>query len=146
MINLLFTFYCLHTVINLLFPLNSNLGLSLALQDISAVHRIPNTSRANTGQQIHSTSTNRHSPIIVQFVSKKTRNDVLSKRRLLKGKPILITEQLTKIRAEILRKASDLTKRGNLAAAWSQNGTVLIKTLTNHITQIAKIEELNRYG
>jgi hypothetical protein len=127
--------------------INSFLGLSLTTQDISAIHRTSKP-RSHTVPRSNPSapSSNRPSPVIIQFVNKKVRNDVLSKRKLLKGKPLVITEQLTKSRADLLKKATDLVHSNNLNSAWSQNGTVLVKSLSNHVVQINNMSDLSRFN
>jgi len=103
--------------------LNTYLGTTLAADDIGAIHRL--AARTATGGQ-----RDKPLPVIVQFVSRKTRNDVLSRRKLLKSKPIVLTEQLTATRSALLRKAQELATSRKITAAWSHEGRILIKTLS----------------
>ena len=82
---------------------NSTLGTALKESDISVMHRLPGPSGSNS-------ASTRPSPVLVQFTNGKTRNLVLSKRRLLKGKSVSLTEQLTAKKTALLKKANGLAQ------------------------------------
>lgn len=121
--------------------LNSNLGLTLKHDDISTLHRLPKpaTQSSTTG------ATSKPAPVIVQFLSRSTRNTVLSKRKLLKGKSVVITEQLTAKKMSLLRKANEFVTSGKLQSAWTHDGKILIKTLNNHTMAINTPAQLDQF-
>lgn len=104
--------------------LNSNLGISLTEIDIGALHRLP-------GPSTTASSRIRPPPILVQFNNRKTRNSVLSKRKLLKGKNVSMTEQLTVKKSALLRKANLLVQDKKIISAWSHDGRIIAKLLSN---------------
>ena len=78
----------------------SNLNETIERQEIEIIHRIGQGMSENRSTE--ATSQNRKPrPVIVNFLSHKTKTRILLKRRLLKGKPLVIMEDM----------ASDLAKR-----------------------------------
>ena len=72
-------------------------------------------------------------PIIVSFLSRRLRRDVLEKRAILKKKsssktPIMIVEDLSKVNYTLLKKARDMDK---YEKAWSRDGTIYAKQSIN---------------
>lgn len=61
-------------------------------------------------------------PIIVKFVSYKTRMQVFLEKKKLKGSPYMVGESLTKLRLAVLNKARD---HFGLNKCWSSDGKVL---------------------
>ena len=110
--------------------LNNNLNVSLSDNEVSAIHRL-NRNTASSSTRQPSASTQRPAPILVQFCNRKARNNVLSKRKLLKGKNVAITEQLTTKRTQLLKKANDLVTNSKLSSAWTHEGRVLARTSEN---------------
>jgi len=55
----------------------------------------------------------------------------MSKRKLLKGKRVLITEHLTQKKSQALKKANELVSANKLLSAWTHDGKVLAKTLNS---------------
>ena len=119
--------------------LNTNLQLNLQPSDVAVAHRI----RRQTPTQPLASQTPKPQPIVVQFSSRAARNSVLQKRKLLKGKGVSVTEQLTGRRMGILNKANDLVTQGKLQAAWSYEGKILVKGRDNRITNIVNLVDLN---
>ena len=78
----------------------SNLNETIEKQEIEIIHRIGQGMSENRSTE--ATSQNRKPrPVIVNFLSHKTKTRILLKRRLLKGKPLVTMEDM----------ASDLAKR-----------------------------------
>ena len=112
--------------------LNNLMQINIQEADIGIAHRVgrpPSSSGSGT------TTAQRPQPIVVQFLNKAVRNSTLARRRLLKGKGVSITEQLTVRRSNLLKKSSDLVSAKKLESAWSHDGKVIIKTL-NHRTVV----------
>src|SRR3989442_6432865 len=119
--------------------LNSNItSVNIQPEDISILHRVARPSAS-------SSSATRPQPVVIKFTSRTVRNDVIRHRKELKGKSISITEQLTPLRALILKKANELVTAGKLLSAWSQDGRVLIKARDNLIRQIISIRDLDQF-
>ena len=128
--------------------LNSNMGLSIQESEITTVHRIgkPQTiSSALSSASHQGASLTRPAPLIIQFVSKKIRNETLSQRKNLKGKAISLTEQLTTRRAGLLKKCTDLLTQKKVNGAWSHDGRILIKTLNNRTLVVSNEQDLVNY-
>ncbi|KAH3842900.1 hypothetical protein DPMN_116404 [Dreissena polymorpha] len=74
-------------IINLV---HTHLGISMVPNDIDIGHRLgkfkPNSNR----------------PVIVKFVRRQTKIDILQKAKLFKGLGIYVNEDLTKLNAEVL--------------------------------------------
>lgn len=62
--------------------------------------------------------------IIVKFVSYADRKKMFKAKKLLKGSGVTITEDLTKYRQAILKKAIDVYTK---EYAWSDNGIIFVK-------------------
>lgn len=120
--------------------LNTHLNVSISLADVNLIHRLPRTNTAASAS-----GRPKPPPIIIQFINKQIRNQILANRKLLKGKGFSITEQLTSRKATLLRKASELVTASKLLSAWSHEGKVLVKTLANHTVPITCLAELLQY-
>jgi len=131
-------------VVNLL---NRHLGTTVTEMDIQLVHRLGRLSTtASTLPGATTPSSPRTPPIIVQFSSRRTRNLVLSRRRSLKGMGFSITEQLTVRRASLLKKCSDLVAAKKLDSAWSHDGKIFIKTLSNRTVSVSNDHDISAYN
>ncbi|KAL8557873.1 hypothetical protein ACOMHN_063937 [Nucella lapillus] len=95
--------------------LHSQLGLTTITSDhISIAHRVGP----------YRQSQNR--PIIVKFISRKTKVSVMKNKRNLKGQKIYINEDLTKLNAQRL---AELKKRIGVLSAWSFEGSLYCKLI-----------------
>ena len=63
-------------------------------------------------------------PIIVRFNNFRERQKIFSAKKRLKGKRISVTENLTKMRMELLKKANTKFGKGN---CWTQEGRIFTK-------------------
>lgn len=116
------------TVIDML---NTNLpNLNLDPKDISIMHRT-RISRQQSSQN----GPPKPPPVVIRFTRRVVRNNILHRRRELKGKRVAISEQLTQNRAQLLQKAQDLITDNKIQNAWSQDGKILIK-VNDNIRQI----------
>lgn len=121
--------------------LNVHLNLNLTPADINAVHRLRKFTTSVVGS-----AHQKPPPVIIQFHDREVRNRVLQNRKKLKGKPIVLTEQLTARRAVLLSKATDLAKKLKLQSAWSHEGKILVKTLENRVMVVATEDELRQFN
>ncbi|KAL8608721.1 hypothetical protein ACOMHN_067673 [Nucella lapillus] len=95
--------------------LHSQLGLTTITSDhISIAHRVGP----------YRQSQNR--PIIVKFISRKTKVSVMKNKRNLKGQKIYINEDLTKLNAQRL---AELKKHIGVLSAWSFEGSLYCKLI-----------------
>jgi len=95
----------------------TNLGLNLSSKDIEVAYRMKSKNAASPR------------PIMVTFISRKVRNEVYERRRILKGKEgarVYICENLTASTAEIARDAR-LVKDKRLHSCWTNGGCVFVK-------------------
>ena len=127
--------------------LNRNLGnVQINKEHISIAHRT-SANRSTPNAAGHpGNQANRPPPIIVRFSHRETRNNLLLNRRLLKGKPVSISEQLTIRRAQLLRKAGELVSQKKLDSTWSHDGRILVKSTTNRIHVINSDTDLVQYS
>lgn len=90
-------------------------NIAINENDISVCHLLP---RKHTGAK---------PAIVVRFVSRKRKDDLLRQARKLKGSGVYINEHLTKKNADIARQARILRKQSRIQATWTRNGRVLIR-------------------
>ena len=67
-------------------------------------------------------SSNKSRPVIVKFVSYETRHQVFSAKRRLKGTKLVITENLTKRRSELLNRTRT---QPDVTCAWTTDGRII---------------------
>lgn len=105
---------------------NEFLKIPITKNDIERSHRVGslNENRNSNGGERRSTRKNptKPRPIIVKFLSYRTRNLVISNRRALKGSKMGIDEDLTKENASLLKKTKDCTK---VLSTWTTDGRVI---------------------
>ena len=92
--------------------MNNKLGIRVNESDLDRSHRI--------GRQKRSAA--KPGPIIVKFISYKTRAEVFRNKRSLKQTRLGITESLTRKRAELYSNVSD---HPNVETAWTIDGRVV---------------------
>ena len=97
---------------------------SVTKGDIDRSHRMGKFSKPLTGRQTRSSPNQGPRPIIVKFKGYDSRNDVFKVKRYLKGSNILITENLTKKRYELLKDCIKLLGKGNV---WTYDGRITTK-------------------
>lgn len=78
-------------------------------------------------------------PIIVKFTSFRARQELFTKKRLLKGRPITIREDLTASRLAVLRAA---VSRFGIKNVWTESGTVIVKTPDGTKHRITRVNQL----
>ena len=93
---------------------NERLGLNLTRDCIGRSHRL--------GQAAQSTSNGKPRPIIVKLTSYDTRRQIFGAKRQLKGTRLVITENLTKRRSELLQKARSVD---GVVATWTIDGRIV---------------------
>lgn len=101
----------LATVLNDIF--SKKMGVTTDTISIDYCYRI--------NSKLNPISINKPRPIYIKFGDKSSRDKVFSKRRVLKGSKIIITEDLVKARYEILTEAKKKFGKFNV---WSQGGKI----------------------
>lgn len=96
--------------------IRSKLHIHISPEDLEAAHPLPSKSSteltAATRQQQEPT-------VIVRFWRREQRDDILRNRRLLKGTPFTISEDLTSLNLKTLNR---LRNNQQVAKTWSWNG------------------------
>lgn len=87
----------------------NKLNVRCSIEDIERAHRI--------GQ----VTPDKERPVIVKFVSYRKRDEVIKKRMLLKGTKVIIREDLTKLRLELLKQA---TLKYGPRKVWTRDGNI----------------------
>ena len=123
---------------------NDVLKVPLTKSDIERSHRISSRQRIQETSKKSKTSPPR--PIIVKFISYRTRQTVLTNRRKLAGHHKSIQEDLTSMNAKLL---SDAKKCRGVETAWSSDGRIIALVKTNNGTMkrmIGSPDDLRRLG
>ena len=92
---------------------NKDVQANLEVKDVSRTHRLGK--KRNDGKP---------RPIIVRFLSYRQRKQVFDKKRALKGKKIVITENLTKSRYSLLQSCKEHFGKEHV---WSYDGRICVK-------------------
>jgi archaellum component FlaC len=127
-------------VLNNLIP-----NMHLTPDMISVTHRLPSQTQPNISSG-SSTSTNRTPPVVVRFTRRFVRSQLMANRKHLKGKHIVLTDHLTPARSALLRKATTMVNAHKIAAAWTQDGKLLLKTLQNRTVTVVSEDDLSPYN
>ena len=100
-------------------------------ESIAACHTLPTKDTAKPA-------------IIVRFVNRKHKTDLLKQAKKLKGTAVYINEHLTKKNGEIAREARNLLKQKKIQATWVRNCKVLIRVqgVTPESTKVVTVREL----
>ena len=78
-------------------------------------------------------------PIIVRFSNYRTRQNVFSEKRKLKGKSTSISENLTKKRYELYKSAMNKFGKGKV---WSSDGRIMTKVNDRYLI-ISSVKDLD---
>ena len=100
--------------------LNSHLHVDIQSSDISMCHTLK--SFKNNGQD-------NTEKIIIRFVNRKKKNDILKKCKNLRGTKVFINEHLTKRNEELAYLARKLKKEGKISSIWTRNCKIYIKPM-----------------
>ena len=100
-------------------------GVEIKKDDISTSHRL-SASRQNSAETV------RQKDIIVKFVRRNTKVDLMKKKKNLKNvasrKNVFLNDQLTPLRAKILR---EIKKETNVKSAWTIDGKIFCLVTEN---------------
>ena len=100
---------------------SDKVGIPITASDIEVAHR--------TGQR----SSTRARPILVRFFDRKKRDSVITSRRNLRNKGIVIGEDLTYTNYQVFRKANE---HSATMSVWSSNGKILAKVKNGRIVRV----------
>lgn len=112
--------------------LNRN-NINIRKEAISACHTLP------------SKSENSVPVVVIRFICRKQRNDVLMQAKKLKGTNVYINEHLTKKNGGIARGARILRKQKKITGTWTRNGNVWIREQDGSVKVIKTMKELEKY-
>lgn len=119
--------------------INDKLNLNIKQDDIDRSHRIGQPRKHPPGA---SNSHHKPRPIIIKFVSYRTRSLVFMNKRHLKGSGLLITENLTRRRSELLQAAK---ASPSVEAAWTKDGRIILLLENNKKVSVSSLSELNNF-
>ena len=83
--------------------------------------------------------------VIIRFVSRKTKMNVMRDAKQLKGTKININEHLTRKNAGIAKTARDLKKKGKIEATWTRDCKIFIK-VNGKTQQVRDVTELYQFS
>ena len=107
---------------------NNSLEINTTVNDICRSHRIGKKRPDKTR------------PIIVKFLSYRSRQQVFANKRKLKGSSVSVSESLTKTNFNLLRKSQVSLGKSNV---WTFDGRICFKTDDNDLIRyISKEEDL----
>ena len=110
---------------------NSKMGLQIKDADITAVHRLGKLDPTLKGGRA----------IIVRFISRRVRDQVLGQRKMIFKTGIVITEDLSPKQYNLLSQVKN--DKEVCKNAWTRNGVVFMKTHSEHIVKIQEPADIN---
>ena len=95
-------------------------------------------------------------PILVKFVSRRVKGDIMSSRKNLKGKkfrdakghlfPVFVQDDLTQRRAKLAFQARVIQRNGQIKETWISYGKVMVEDNHNRISIINSTQDLDKYN
>ena len=119
--------------------IHNKLGISNVMVDKKDIDRSHRLGKIKSDQRATRNSKPRNRPIIVKFKGYDCRSEVFSNKRNLKGSSVMITENLTGKRYELLKKCLIKLGKGNV---WTYDGRITTKKGESYIV-INNEDELN---
>ena len=104
--------------------IKENLDEEIKPEEIEIIHRIGRPGRTDNGERDRdqrSTPPARPRPVIVKFLSNKTKMRILLKRRQLKGKKIVILEDMA---SDLAKRLKRVKEKRSVENAWFTNGKI----------------------
>ena len=95
-------------------------------EEIEIIHRIgqPTSTDGKRGNSASDQRSNKPRPVIIKFLSNKTKMRLLHKRRELKGKKMVIQEDMA---PDIAKRLKKLKEKRSVESAWFSNGKIKFK-------------------
>lgn len=123
--------------------LSKKIDVNIKKEDIDAIHRVPTRSTKNP------------EPIIVQFLTRQMKEDIIAKSRgsnlntndlgMNCSKTIYINDHLSKTKKQLMYEARQLKKSKEYKFIWSRNGKIFVrKTETSNIININTFDDLQK--
>lgn len=107
-------------------------GVQISGHEISACHTI--------GKRNEDTGSHR---VIVRFVSRKCKNNVISQSRNLKGSGVYLNDHLTTKNAGLAKDARDLRRGEEIMDTWVRNCKIFVKEKSGKVTCVKSKEDLD---
>ena len=95
-------------------------------------------------------------PILVKFVSRRVKGDIMSSHKNLKGKkfrdakghlfPVFVQDDLTQRRAKLAFQARVIQRNEQIKETWISYGKVMVKDNHNRISIINSTQDLDKYN
>ena len=117
---------------------SEHLNMDLNISAIERSHRLGPRRQSKKPSTRNNRKDDKPRPIIARFSSYRDRQSLFSIKKKLKGKNISITENLTKSRLDLLKKANDKYGKGK---CWSQEGRIFTK-IGNNFKVISSEDDL----
>ena len=99
-----------------------NLQEEISADEIEIIHRIG--ARRNDGGEQGSRRGGKPRPVIVKLLSNKSKMKILLKRKMLKGKGIIIVEDMAD---DIAKRLKELKSKRSVESSWFSNGKIKFK-------------------
>ncbi|XP_076049855.1 uncharacterized protein LOC143030580 isoform X1 [Oratosquilla oratoria] len=108
----------------------SNKGIQIRDTEISACHTLGKRKQDGTQN------------VIMRFVSRKSKVNVLKNAKKLKGTGVYVNEHLTKRTGEIAKTARDMRKQGKIISTWTRDCKVYIKCKDEKVHQQVTVTQI----
>lgn len=122
----------------LIMRLASTVGSEIQISDIDRSHRVGNPRQQR----------DRPRDIIVKFSTYRSRQKFYKHRTALKDtgyRGVFVNEDLTRQRSTLLYEARKLFKSSLIKGAWSSDGTVLVKDLSDRVHRVNSLSDLSAF-
>lgn len=107
--------------------IKNEIGIEFTINDIQRSHRL---GRKDFRRKLRS-GTEKPRPIIFRFVSYRKRDEVFKNKRKLKGKPFVISENITRYNYLLYKEAVDKIGKGKV---WTNEGRITTKVGINYVS------------
>ena len=95
---------------------------------------------------LRSYAPNRPAPIIIRFVSRKKKSEVLRNGKKLKGSDVYINDHLTAKNQSLAKRARQLRYEKKIDSTWTKNGQVLVKVQNGNQVSIRSINHVTDFN
>ena len=115
--------------------IREKLKVELTLDDIERTHRSGGRRKQEEGSEPAASR-----PIIIKFCSYRKRQEVFTRKKLLKGSGLVLMENLTQTRFNLFRKVKEVV---GLKNCWTSDGRIYaVRQQDQKVVVITKIEDL----
>ena len=81
-------------------------------------------------------------PILIKFLSHKSKEKIMKAKRHFKGSNYWITEDLTSVNLEKLKCLNELRKAGKIRNVWTTDGKIRVRRLNDSVVTITSSEDI----